>query len=98
MMQRRVPLVVGRVQRAAVLQQQEHHGGGAGGGGAVDGVLAAAVADARRGLVVDEDARNVEVLFGGDEVEGGLGNRGIRMRRWKKGEERGRGGYLAKVI
>lgn len=41
----------------------------------MDGVLAAAVADTSRswGLGVDEKTGDVEVLFGGDEVEGSLG-------------------------
>ena len=72
--QGRVAFVVGGVERAPVLEQQRDHGGGADGRGTVDGVLAAAVADAcrRRGLVVDEEAGDVEVSLGGDEVEGAL--------------------------
>lgn len=74
MMKRREALAVGRVEGAPVAQEERHHGHGADGGGAVDGVLAAAVADAGRCRRVggEEEAGDVEVLFGGDEVEGGL--------------------------
>lgn len=44
--QRCLAVAVGRVEGAPVLQQQAHHGRGADGRGAVEGVLAAAVADA----------------------------------------------------
>jgi hypothetical protein len=46
MMKRGEALVVRRIQGAPVLQQEHHHGHGTDGRGAMDGVLAAAVADA----------------------------------------------------
>lgn len=63
--QGREALAVGGVEGAAVPEQQRRHGHGADGGGAVDGVLAAAVADARRGrrLGREEEARDVHVLL-----------------------------------
>lgn len=72
--QRRLAVAVGRVEGALVLQQQAHHGRRADGRGAVEGVLAAAVADARgRGrLVGEEPAGDVEVVLGGYEVNDGL--------------------------
>lgn len=72
--QRRLAVAVGRVQRALVLQQEVHHGHGADGRGAVEGVLAAPVPHAgrRRGLVREEPAGDVEVVLGGDEVDDGL--------------------------
>lgn len=69
--QRRLAVAVGGVQRALVLQEQADHGHGAHGGGAVEGVLAAPVADPgrRRGGVVEETPGDVEVVLGGDEVD-----------------------------
>jgi hypothetical protein len=75
MMQRRLPGAVGRVDGAAVLDQQVDHGHRADGGRAVQRVLPALVADAgrgRRGVVLEELAGQVEVGFGGQEVEGCL--------------------------
>jgi hypothetical protein len=46
MVKRREALVVCSVQGALVLQQERNHGCGTNGCGAMDGVLAAAVADA----------------------------------------------------
>lgn len=46
MMKRGEALTVRRIQGALVLQQEHHHGHGTDGCGAMDGVLAAAVADA----------------------------------------------------
>jgi len=71
--QRGVALAVGGVKGAHVAEEQGDDGVCADGGGAVDGVLAAGVADAGGGLVLDEEAGDVEVLLGGDEVKGGLG-------------------------
>ena len=82
--QRRAALGVGSVERAPMLEKQQEHGDGADGDGAVDGVLAAAVADACGGLVGvgEEEAGEVKVLLGGDEMEGRLRGgeaRGMRV-------------------
>lgn len=69
--QRRLPVAVGGVERALVLGEQVDHGDGADGGGAVERVLAAPVADAGRGGrgVVEEPAGYVQVVLGGYEVD-----------------------------
>lgn len=59
----RVALVVRRIQGAPITQEKGHHGHAAHGGGAVDGVLAPLVADARRSLVIDEDAGRFQVFL-----------------------------------
>lgn len=46
MVKRRETLIIRRIQGALVLQQEHNHGDGTDGCGAMDGVLAAAVADA----------------------------------------------------
>ena len=70
-MQRRVPGQVGRVQGAPVLDQQIHHGHGTHRRGPVQGVLAALVADARRGrrLLLEQLLGDLEVVLGRYEVE-----------------------------
>lgn len=81
-MQRRLAVGVGCVERALGADEQGDHGHGADGGGAVQRVLAALVADAGRGGgggVGEEEAREVEVVLGGDEVEDGLWVGGVRM-------------------
>ncbi len=75
MMQRRLASRVGRVDRAAVFDQEVQHRHGAHGGGAMQRVLAALVAHARRGrgrVALEELPGEVEVGFRGEEVEGGL--------------------------
>lgn len=75
--ERGVALVVGGVQRAPALEQQADHGDGSYGCGAMYGILAAAVSHACRGRRVgglEQDARHVQVLLGGDEVKGCLFN------------------------
>lgn len=84
MVQRRLAGRVGRVDGAAVLDEEVEHGHRADGGGAVERVLAALVAHACRGRLraaaLEQLAGEVEVGFGGDEVEGCLfvgGRRGL---------------------
>lgn len=74
MMQGRLPVGVCRVEGALLGHQEVDHGYGADGGGSVQGVLAALVAYAGggRGLVGKEEAGDVDVVFGGDEVEDSL--------------------------
>ena len=76
-MQRRVPGQVGRVQGAPVLDQQIHHRHGTHRRGPVQGVLAAFVADARRGgrLLLEQLLGDFEVVLGGYEVEDRLPGR-----------------------
>lgn len=79
MVQRCLAGAVGRVERAAVLDEQVEHGHGADGGGAVQRVLAALVADARRGggrVLFEQPAGEVEVGLGREEVQGCLGSGG----------------------
>jgi hypothetical protein len=74
-MQRRLPGAVGRVDGAAVLDEQVDHGHRADGSRPVQRVLPALVADAGRGcrgVVLEEFAGQVQVGFGGEEVEGCL--------------------------
>jgi hypothetical protein len=72
MVQRREALNVGGVERTAVPQEERHHGRRPDGGGAMHGILPPLIAYARRCLVLYEEACRVEILLGGDKVQGGL--------------------------
>lgn len=88
---------VGRVDGAAVLDQEVEHGHRADGGGAVERVLAALVTHARRGRLraaaLEQLAGEVEVGFGGDEVERCLLGEGKRLELVVRGGCRGRIGW-----
>lgn len=73
-MQSRLPVGVCGVEWALLGYQEVDHGYGANGGRSVKGVLAALVAYAGGGggLVGKEEAGNVDVVFGGDEMEDSL--------------------------
>jgi len=78
--QRRLPGRVGRIDGAAVLNQQVDHGHRADGGRAVQGVLPALVAHAgrsRRGVALEQLAGEIQVVFGGEEVERCMSNEEI---------------------
>jgi hypothetical protein len=67
-----VTLVIGRVQRALVLEQEIHYGYRTSCCCTVDWILAPAVADSSRCAIVDKNATDVEVLLGRDKVKGSL--------------------------
>jgi hypothetical protein len=63
-----VALIIGGVQRASILQQKRDHGDRSDGCSAVNRILAPAIANTCRCLVVDENASDIEVSLGGDKM------------------------------